>query len=314
MPGTNIYTGTGSATALLVNETRRGDTFSLRTNGSVVFTHHGQTDTLTNIPQIQFIDGALTFDATAPVASIYRLYQAGLGRVPDQDGLNYWLGTLQQGAPLTALADSFLASNEFTARFGADLSHSTFVTQIYQNVLGRAPDAGGLQYWTSSLDTGGRTMAQTLASISESAENINATAPSVTAGLWVANETAGSVARLFDSAFGRKPDASGLQFWTQRVSSGTSTLTGMAAFFAASAEFVSKYGALDNGGFVAATYSNSLHRVADSAGAAYWKNSLDQGNSRATVLLGFSESAEHKSLTMMNVISNVSSQYGIATL
>jgi len=313
VPGNQTYTGGGTNNTLVINETRRGDIFSLLGNGSVQVSHAGQTDTLINIQTIQFIDGVVTFDATTQAASINRLYQAALGRAPDQDGLNYWLSSLQQGAPLSSLANSFLTSAEFTARFGTGLTSSNFVNQIYHNVLGRAPDSTGLAFWASGIDTGARTTAQTLAAISESAENVNGTAPSVAAGLWVASETAASVARLFDTTFSRKPDVSGLQYWTNGIDNGTTTLNTMSAFFAASPEFTAKYGTLDNMGFVSATYANTLHRAGDSTGLAYWTNSLNQGASRASVLIGFSESAEHKASTMPGIISSVPSQYGIST-
>jgi len=61
-----------------------------------------------------------------------------------------------------------------------------------------------------------------------------------------------------------------------------------------SAEFQLKYGALDNEGFVSLLYQNVLGRAPDAAGLNNWVTQLENGTSRAQVLLGFSESAEFK--------------------
>lgn len=176
---------------------------------------------------------------------------------------------MQQGAPLSNSAGSFLNSSEFIGSFGAGLDDPAYVTQIYSNVLGRSPDPGGFAYWTSSL-AAGISRAQTLAAISESAENITATASTVNAGVWVENETAASVARLYDTAFGRLPDLGGLSFWTKTINAGGATLDSAAAAFVGSAEFVKRYGSLENMGFIDALFMNTLHRAGDAAGRAYW--------------------------------------------
>ncbi len=209
------------------------------------------------------------------------------------------------------LANSFLNSSEFQARYGNNLTNNAFVSQIYTNVLGRAPDASGLAYWTGNLDTGTSSRAVTLAAISESPENVARTAGSVASGLWVESETAASVARLYDTTFARLPDASGLQYWLKSIAAGTDTISTVAAHFVVSPEFVAKYGTLDNMGFVKALYTNTLHRPGDGTGVAYWVNSLAQGATRANIVLNFSESLEHQTNTAENVISNNPANYGV---
>jgi Domain of unknown function (DUF4214)/RTX calcium-binding nonapeptide repeat (4 copies) len=49
------------------------------------------------------------------------------------------------------------------------------VTLLYQNVLGRAPDAGGLASWKNLLDAGTQTRTQVVTGFSESAEYITGT-------------------------------------------------------------------------------------------------------------------------------------------
>ena len=52
----------------------------------------------------------------------------------------------------------------------------------YTNILERAPDAGGLAYWSGLLDSGKATTAQVLDAISDSPENIAAVAPLIANG------------------------------------------------------------------------------------------------------------------------------------
>ena len=75
--------------------------------------------------------------------------------------------------------------------------------------------------------------------------------------------------------------------------------------FVASPEFQSVYGALNDSNFVQLLYQNTLHRPADPAGLANWTNALATGTSRAQVVLGFSESAEHIANTAPHINNGV---------
>lgn len=99
----------------------------------------------------------------------YRLYQAALQRTPDTSGLSYWTSVLDDGATPAQVAQDFLNSTEFQSNYGL-LSNSSFVNQLYQNVLGRDADSTGAAYWTDQLNAGtGR--AQVLLGFSDSQEN-----------------------------------------------------------------------------------------------------------------------------------------------
>lgn len=107
-----------------------------------------------------------------------------------------------------------------------------------------------------------------------------------------AGENGGEAYRLFQAAFDRTPDGSGLGFWINALDNGTS-LNSVANSFVNSPEFSSKYGPLDNTAFVNQMYLNVLHRPADQEGASFWINSLNNGGTRASVLASFSESPEN---------------------
>jgi hypothetical protein len=248
-------------------------------------------DTLVDIHRIQFVDGYLTTSLTDTAAEVYRLYEVTLNRAPDQEGLTNWTYGLNTGTSLQADASGFVGSAEFQARYGA-LDNTAFVTLLYENALHRAPDPGGLNGWVNALNSG-VTRAQVVLGFSESQENINNLAAPVEQGLWVGDLAAAEVARLYDTALGRLPDIGGLAGWTHALESGAASLQAMANGFVGSAEFQARYGALDNTGFVTLLYENSLHRAPDPGGLNSWVNALSGGETRAQVVLGFSDSPEH---------------------
>jgi hypothetical protein len=266
-----------------------------------------------NLQTVQFADGQLSFDPAGAAAQVTRLYQAALNRAPDQPGLHNAIGALDYGGSLQDLANSFIGSAEFQTRFGANLSNSAFVTQLYANVLQRGPDSDGLANWTHQLDTGA-SRASILVGFSESAENITDTAMTVQSGIWNVDQNGPQVARLYDTVFGRLPDVGGLQNWQNTLDSAAMSLSAVAGAFTTSPEFQAKYGGLSNTAFVTNLYLNALHRNPDQAGLNNWVDVLNSGGAgRSDVVLGFSESQEHQANTASNIISNDPASYGIKT-
>jgi hypothetical protein len=141
------------------------------TDGSFTVTHGSAgTDTLVNVERMQFIDEKVALDIGGDGGQAYRLYQAAFDRTPDMGGLGFWINSLDQGASLTQAASFFVVSPEFTGRYG-NLDNQQFATQLYENVLHRAPDASGLAFWQGQLDQGTMSRAQVLVGFSESPEN-----------------------------------------------------------------------------------------------------------------------------------------------
>ena len=85
------------------------------------------------------------------VLPIVRLYQAFFGRAPDPGGLGAWVNALRGGESLNAIAGGFVGAPEFQQHYGANLTPTAFVTALYENVLGRAPDSAGEQSWLAVL-------------------------------------------------------------------------------------------------------------------------------------------------------------------
>lgn len=131
------------------------------------------TDTLYNVELLSFSNERWALDALQePAGQALRLYQAAFGRDPDARGLGYWISQLENGLPLEDAAYWFMHSNEFEGRYGVDSNTDTFVHLLYENVLMRAPEQSGYDYWFDVLDTGKASRQAVLAYFSESPENM----------------------------------------------------------------------------------------------------------------------------------------------
>ncbi len=102
------------------------------------------------------------------VGEIYRLYGATLGRTPAPIEMENWAPAATQGYSLADLTSFFTGSTEFQQRYGS-LDNNGFVTLLYNNVLGRAPDSAGLSGWVGLLN-GGASRETVTMGFSESAE------------------------------------------------------------------------------------------------------------------------------------------------
>jgi hypothetical protein len=178
-------TGTGGSAVL--NESSissSGVTFTANGDGSFNMSNASGTEHVSGYIQVQFSDATVTIAAHDSLGEyIAMLYQGALGRAPDPGGLAAWE---QEAAALPAnvqamgaygLADAsdiaagFVNSPEFQSKYGS-LSDAQFVTQLYQNLLGRAPDTAGYAYWTAEL-AGGTSREHVLIGFAASAEAIN---------------------------------------------------------------------------------------------------------------------------------------------
>jgi len=95
----------------------------------------------------------------------------------------------------------------------------------------------------------------------------------------------------------RGADPIGLDFWLDQIQDNGATLNTVAASFLNSPEFQAATGTLSNTAFVEYIYQQALGRWADAGGSSYWTSQLDGGLPRGSMLIGFSESAEHRALT-----------------
>ncbi len=115
------------------------------------------------------------------------LYQRSLGRAPDAAGRAYWIDQLAGDLVFANAGVYFFGSDEY-ALAGGD--NEGFVRNLYRDLLGRTPDAAGLDYWVGQMNAG------------------RAGPPDVAAGFYVSPESRGiRVDEVYRSLFGRSPDA-----------------------------------------------------------------------------------------------------------
>ena len=80
---------------------------------------------------------------------LIEMYVAIPGRAPDASGLAFWANGLGNGETFETIAQQMWDSPETQAQYPASLTVEETVTAIYENVLGREPDAEGLAYWVT---------------------------------------------------------------------------------------------------------------------------------------------------------------------
>ncbi|HYD61853.1 MAG TPA: DUF4214 domain-containing protein [Noviherbaspirillum sp.] len=129
------------------------------------------SDSLVNVERVEFNDAAIAFDIDGNAGMAYRLYQAAFDRAPDLPGLGFWIKALDDGLSLLNVAAGFYNSAEFGTLYGTSLTNAQLITEFYDNVLHRAPDAEGFKGWLDVLDRGLASREQVLIEFSESAEN-----------------------------------------------------------------------------------------------------------------------------------------------
>ena len=106
-------------------------------------------------------------------------------RVPDPAGLQFWLNTLAGGETLTQVANQFANSFESLAlhpylSLPNVVNAGTFVTQVYNNILNRAPDVPGLAFWTNELTSGSVTAGSFIVTVEASVNMQTGTADALT--------------------------------------------------------------------------------------------------------------------------------------
>ena len=70
-------------------------------------------------------------------------YETALGRLPEADGLRFWVQAMQSGLTNSGFDAGIVQSAEFQALHGQQ-NHDELATSLYLNGLGRAPDAAEL--------------------------------------------------------------------------------------------------------------------------------------------------------------------------
>jgi hypothetical protein len=177
-------------------------------------------------------------------------YEQFLGRQADTGGLSFWMGQLQSGVPENAVAAAFLSSNEELWHDGG--TNAGWVNGLYHDLLNRAPDPGGEQFWVGLLQAGASKDAVALG-IANSFEHES---------LVVSND--------YQTLLGRSPTSSEIAYWAAQLpASGTDAA--MTASLIGSPEY---YNDPSKGHGLAAAWVSSVYHdlfaMAPPVGEAGW--------------------------------------------
>jgi hypothetical protein len=241
-------------------------TVTLRSPGtqSITATDHA-TPSITGsyvavpVPLLEQVAGALTHSTEYYHGLITRYYERYLGRGPDQTGLAYWTNALQSGLTDENLEAGFFWSKEYIDSHGGIgtalptvAARTSWLTGLYVDLIGRQPDAAGLQYWLDQLAMG---------VTPESA----------------ADQFAGSaeregqrVALDYSRFLARTPAQSEVNYWVnQFLNFHIRNEDVVAGFLASNEYFYQKQGANPRD-WLFAVYHDLFNRAPDDAGLNYW--------------------------------------------
>ena len=101
-------------------------------------------------------------------ALLIKLYQQCFGRLPDYEGIRYWLDEAAANRQTREqIANAFVNSSEFQRKYGT-LTNEQFIQRLYQNALNRLPNQSELASWVAQLNSRSRgAVAVDIAGLSE---------------------------------------------------------------------------------------------------------------------------------------------------
>lgn len=190
--------------------------------------------------------------------SVAATLAAGVTRYADTNvthgGTYYYrvqAGNSQDTSNLSSLVEISLSGN------------ALLLANLYQDILGRAPDASGWSAFSSQLSsgTGREAIAQTLLHCQEYYGKV--------------------VDSHYATYLNRAADAGGRAYWLNVLVSG-GTADSVAQGLLVSSEYASRH--IGNQAFVEGLYGDILGRASDAGGMATWLGFLNKGQSRATVV------------------------------
>jgi subtilisin family serine protease len=227
-------------------------------------------------------DGSATVGWSRPPAHLdpitrYTVTASPGGRTATTGGTSTTVTGLTDGVSytFTVTATNGLGTSAASAASAAVTPNNAakrYVIKVYQDLLHRSPDAGGLASWTASLQRG-MPYGQVANAITSSAEF-----------------RSGLIRDAYQHYLGRSPDAGGMRHWLAAMAVGLHVEQMQEGFIASPESYA---GAGSVRAWVAQLYQSVLNRSATSAELDRWQAQLQAGVSRASVARGFLYSTEH---------------------
>lgn len=113
--------------------------------------------------------------ATSINSTVNSFYLAFYGRPADPAGMKFWAEQLSKAnGNLDAIKTAFATSEEAQTRFGTDTAAER-ITEIYQQLFNRDPEAAGLAYWVDAVAKGHASLADVAITVLGGSQGTDAT-------------------------------------------------------------------------------------------------------------------------------------------
>lgn len=232
---------------------------------------------------------------------IREIYQKMLNREPDDEGFKYWIENILSGKDtIGTLASCIAASEEYkklneSNEIGNREKIEKQIGEMYETMLGRAPDEEGLKYWTEKILSGENSLATLASSIADSDEYKKRKGEANEE--LKRSELEKEIRSIYNTMLDREPDEEGFKYWIEKISSGENTLGTLAKCIADSKEYAKKIRerAKNLKEQIRDLYRTMLDREPDKEGFAYWLKKISSGeNTFATLVSSILQSEEYK--------------------
>lgn len=190
-----------------------------------------------------------TYGALSNRGFVEQLYRNVLDRAGEAEGITYWTRLLNEGSSTRGqILVGFSESPEHIAKLRPQVEVGLWdqneaavsVARLYHAALDRAPDAGGLTYWTQRVE-GGQPLSAVADGFAFSAEFQQT---------YGALSQEGYVRQLYRNVLDREADAGGLSGWLAELTSGRMDRGDVLLGFSESLEFQIKIQPLMDGGIM----------------------------------------------------------------
>ena len=235
-------------------------------------------------------------------AFVRRFYTVVLGRTPDPQGFETWCNALDEGkADGSGIGQGFILSKEF---LGKEMSNADYLVVLYRTFFDREPDEAGYNDWLDQMRNGKKRKAVLAGFINSKEFACMCADYGIKQGymslseddLRISDEVYQErlkefIERMYLVALNREGEEAGIYSWMDAVMTGDYTLEEMAMYgFFLSDEYRNRNRTDEE--FVEDLYWALFDRAYDPLGKAHWMRRLQSGESRKSIIFGFSRSKE----------------------
>ena len=239
-------------------------TLSNATNGATLTSNQAVANVTINHPlpqdpipgNLAAVAASFTHSAEALADFVVQAYTVYLHRPPEQNGLNFWTGRLASGLTDQGLEAQFIGSPEYIQNHGG--TGAGWVTGMYEDLLGRAPDPNGLAFWVGQVQAG-------------------ISPVSIALGFAASPEREGNILGAdYEIYLGRAIDPASESFYLQQFANGVQNEDIVAALVG-SAEYYNNLtkGQQNKNQWVSSAIEDVLHRPASAGDISFWSGSLN---------------------------------------